>query len=35
VGPAASTNEVEDDRVSIPPCVKTLIDSYKVKHGKQ
>jgi hypothetical protein len=35
VGLAASTTEVEDDRVSIPPCVQILIGSRKVKHGKQ
>jgi hypothetical protein len=33
-GPAMSTTEVEGDGVLIPPCVQTLIGSYKVKHGK-
>jgi hypothetical protein len=34
-GPTASTTEVEDDRVWIPPYAQILIDSCKVKHGKQ
>jgi hypothetical protein len=35
MGPAASTTDVEDDKVLIPPCVQILIGSCKVKHGKQ
>jgi hypothetical protein len=34
-GLAASTIDVEDDKVSIPPCVQILIGSCKVNHGKQ
>jgi hypothetical protein len=33
-GPATSTTDVEDDKVSIPPCVQILIGSCKVKHRK-